>query len=232
MVTPPALAAAALDHLVAPGRGRRLGARDEGLRPREAGRVRRPQWLGERPEGLRHQLRAHPGRVVRRDDAPVRQVGRGRQPPAPALGVHLRPPGRAPVRREEVEHRLAVPCHRPVQVDEVRDPPRQAVRNAGDDHRAVAVADQHDVAEVLVLEDAEHVLDVGVEVDPGVGEVDPLAKPGEGRGEDLVTSSSQQWDHPRPAPTAVHRAVDEDEGRHRDSPSTRPGTHSGPLYQF
>ena len=44
---------------------------------------------------------------------------------------------------------------------------RRAVGDAGDDHAAVAVADEHDVAQVLELEHAEHVLDVRLEVDAG-----------------------------------------------------------------
>ncbi len=38
------------------------------------------------------------------------------------------------------------------------------------------MTDQHDVAEILVLNDAEHILDVGVKVDVGVGQVDAFAE--------------------------------------------------------
>jgi hypothetical protein len=79
--------------------------------------------------------------------------------------------------------------------------------------------------EILVREDAEHILDVGVEVDAGVGKVDALAETGEGRGEDVVASTAQERGHSLPAPAAMHRAVNEHEGRHGAPPITRCESH-------
>ena len=47
-----------------------------------------------------------------------------------------------------------------------------------------------DLVEGLVLDDTEHVLNVGVEVDAGVGEMGALTKPGQSRDEDVMTSSA------------------------------------------
>ena len=46
-----------------------------------------------------------------------------------------------------------------------------AVGDAGDDHAAVAVADEDHVAQVLVVEHSDDVGDVGVEIDVGGEEV-------------------------------------------------------------
>ena len=60
--------------------------------------------------------------------------------------------------------RLAVGRYRPIQEDEVGDSLRHPVRDPGDDDCAVAVADQHHLAQVLILQDTKHILDMGVQV--------------------------------------------------------------------
>jgi len=50
----------------------------------------------------------------------------------------------------------------------VRDLSQHAVGNTRDNEGAITVADEHHVAQTLVLKDVEHVLDEGLKVDPGV----------------------------------------------------------------
>ena len=65
----------------------------------------------------------------------------------------------------EVEERLAVHRRDGVEEDEVADAVDRPVGGAGDHQAAVAVADEHDVVEVLVEEDVGDVGDVRLEVD-------------------------------------------------------------------
>src|SRR3990172_3806448 len=83
--------------------------------------------------------------------------------PLSPLPPPLPPRGRAAAATEVVD-RLPVARQEGVQVDEVGDALRHAVRRARDDHAAVAVADEDEVAQVLVLDDVDHVLDVSAEV--------------------------------------------------------------------
>jgi hypothetical protein len=54
------------------------------------------------------------------------------------------------------------PGHEGVDIDEPPDLVAGAVGDAGRNHAAIAVADQHDVAEILVFDDVQHVLNVRI----------------------------------------------------------------------
>jgi hypothetical protein len=81
-----------------------------------------------------------------------------------------------------------------VKVDELGQGVRRAIGNAGDDAPAVTVANKDDVAQVLVEQDVDHVLDVGLEVDTSVTEVGSFAEASESSGENGVASGAQLRD--------------------------------------
>src|SRR5262249_8215279 len=66
----------------------------------------------------------------------------------------------------------------------------------------------------LGVDDAEHVGDVQRKIDAGMQQMRTLAEAGQRRRERIMTSRAQPVGNPLPAPAAVPRAVDEDEGRH------------------
>jgi len=106
-------------------------------------------------------------------------------------------------------------------------PVRHAVHDARDDHAAVAVADEDEVAQVLVLNDVDHVLDVGAQVRLRRAEVHALADAGEGRREDRVTGAPEQGPHALPDEAASPGAVHENEARHLPSFSVIPSPWQG-----
>ena len=58
----------------------------------------------------------------------------------------------------EIEQRLAIVRHERVEIDQLRNAVARAIGDAGRDHAAIAMADQHDVAQVLIFDDVEDVL--------------------------------------------------------------------------
>jgi hypothetical protein len=109
---------------------------------------------------------------------------------------------------------LAADGVRGVEVDEAGEAGRVAVGDAGDDHAAVAVADEHDLVQVLAREQLDDVLDVGLEGDAAGQQVGPVTAAGERGREDGVTCGLQAGAHPGPVPAARECAVDQEEGRH------------------
>jgi hypothetical protein len=82
----------------------------------------------------------------------------------------------------------------------------------------VAVPDEHQVVEVLELDQVHHVAYVGVEVDLGAGQVRPLAQTGERDGVGVVAVVAELAGHGLPRPAAEPGAWNQDEGRHRIVP--------------
>jgi len=74
------------------------------------------------------------------------------------------------------------------------------------------VADQDDLAQILHLEDRNHVADVRVQVDVGPRKVLALAQAGQGRGKHIM--SFQERTQESPAPAAVPGAVHQHERGH------------------
>jgi hypothetical protein len=62
-----------------------------------------------------------------------------------------------------------------VQVHQLGDKLGNPIRNACNHKASVAVPKKYDVVEILEFDEVHHVGDVGVQVDPGRGEVHPLA---------------------------------------------------------
>ena len=102
----------------------------------------------------------------------------GTRQPSPALASV---PHRLPRRLVQIEQRLSVVGHERIEIDQLRDAVPRAVGDAGRDHAAIAVADQRDVAQILVLDDVENVLDVGFEIDRRIGQMLALAETGVAR---------------------------------------------------
>ncbi len=101
----------------------------------------------------------------------------------------------------------------------MRDPALGTVGNAGRNHPAIAVADQHDVAQILALQNAEHIGDMRVEIDIGRRKMRALAKPGIARRENVVASGAQQRTHFLPRPCRRPCAMRNDDCGHT-SPRT------------
>jgi hypothetical protein len=114
---------------------------------------------------------------------------------------------------------LAILRHPGVEIDQVRQPLRNAVSHPGDDHPPVAPADEHDILQVFVLEDVDDVDDVGVKIDVGVAKVDPLAETREGRRENIVPGSAQERRELFPALPAAAGALNQYECCHRTPPA-------------
>ncbi len=88
---------------------------------------------------------------------------------------------------------------------------RKTRRRAANDETTIAVANQHDVDQLFRLDVADHIGDVGIEVDPGRHQMRAFAEPGQRRRGDAMPLGLQQWHQQPPAPAAVPRAVDQNE---------------------
>jgi hypothetical protein len=83
-------------------------------------------------------------------------------------------------RRERLDEGAAVGKRSAVQVHQPRDALGNPICRARNHDARVAVSQEHDLVEVLELDEVHHVGDVSVYVDVGRGEVRPLAEAGEG----------------------------------------------------
>ena len=72
---------------------------------------------------------------------------------------------------------VAIAWHIRVEVHKVSDPLRRQIGRAGDDRPAVTPADQHHVGQVLIVEEVDDVLDKGLEVNRGSGQMGPRPSP-------------------------------------------------------
>jgi hypothetical protein len=75
------------------------------------------------------------------------------------------------------------------------------------------MAAEHDVIELVMLDYADHVVDMGLQIDVAACEMRALAKAGERRRVDAVALGAQRLGDALPHPIALPGAVDEDEGR-------------------
>jgi hypothetical protein len=97
-----------------------------------------------------------------------------------ALGLHELLHHGSPLRRDDVQHGLTVLRHESVEVHELPDALRNAIDDASDHDPARAVAHKDDVVEVLVRQEVDHVVDVGIEADLWTSQMDTLAESGQG----------------------------------------------------
>jgi len=80
-----------------------------------------------------------------------------------------------PAKRQQVDQRLSVRWHEGVEVDDLADQLGDTIRNTSGDHAAVAMADEDEVAQLLALDDAEHVPDVHLQIDRRIRQMLTLA---------------------------------------------------------
>src|SRR4051794_41285231 len=113
---------------------------------------------------------------------------------------------------QEVQQALPVPRNESVDIDELPDLVARAVRNPCCTHAAIAVADQDDVAQVLILDDVQHIGDMRLEVDRGNGEMRALAESGIAWRHQAMAGLTHQGMHLLPGPAGRPRAVTDQEG--------------------
>ena len=110
----------------------------------------------------------HPGDVVGVGDAvELHDLGVGEEDELDAVDDPTVGPDRFDDGARDVDEGLVVHRVGGVEVHEAADAVGGPVGHAGDDHPAVAVADQDHVAKILVVQQRRDVGDVGVEVDAG-----------------------------------------------------------------
>jgi hypothetical protein len=97
----------------------------------------------------------------------------------------------------------------------------EPVGGAGDHHAAVAVAHQHDVGQLLGVDQADDVGNVVVQRDGRVSKVRALAVAGERDRMHLVAGRAQRAEHAAPHPGAAPGAVHQNVSAHRTL--SRPG---------
>ncbi len=76
------------------------------------------------------------------------------------------------------------------------------------------MADQDEVGQILIVDDAEHILDMGAEIDVAVEQMLALAQPGQRRRVDFVPRLTQRPRHWPPQEAAAPGAVNQNECRH------------------
>src|SRR5882724_8100406 len=190
--------------------GRRRRAVDERFGQRVRRRVHPADRLREATIRVAHLALSGKGDVLGLHDAPKRRRRRLDEAGALALLAETR----GAFRHDVIESALAVLGHEGVEVDQAPDALGTALRRAGHHHPAVAVAEEHHVAQILHLHERYHVLDLNAEIDVGAREVGALAHAGEGRREHLVAGAPQDRAYCAPLPAAGPGAVHEDEGAH------------------
>ena len=65
--------------------------------------------------------------------------------------------------------------------------------------RGHVVCGQHDVAQILELQEIDDIDDVGIEVDVRIGQMDALAQPSERRRMHRMTGRTEKWGDSLPA---------------------------------
>src|ERR1700687_325187 len=71
------------------------------------------------------------------------------------------------LRRQEIEDRFARHRNEGVEEDQRDDAPRNTISHATDHHPAIGMPDEHDSIELVMLDGAKHVGDMGIEIDTG-----------------------------------------------------------------
>jgi hypothetical protein len=79
----------------------------------------------------------------------------------------------------------------------VADAVGRTVGDPGDHHTAIAVSDRDGIAQILLVQHGDGVVDVAVEVDIGLEQMGPLSQAGKCRGVDLVSIASQNENESR-----------------------------------
>ena len=77
---------------------------------------------------------------------------------------------------------------------------RDALGDRRQDNPRVAVPHKHNVSQVIVLDQVDHIHDVGFQRDPVGKEMRALGKPGEAHGENRMPGIAEPVRHRLPAP--------------------------------
>jgi hypothetical protein len=86
-----------------------------------------------------------------------------------------------------------------------------AVGDAGRNHPAIAVAEQHDVVQIFISDDVQHISDVGFEIDRRIGQMRPLAETRVGRRHQAMPGRAHQGMQLFPGPAGRPGAVADQE---------------------
>jgi hypothetical protein len=124
----------------------------------------------------------HPGNVPLLRDAEAGGGTRRRNAPA------IVPPG---WHRSVVRECLPILRQKGIEVYEMVDPGRGRLGYPGDDHAAVAVADQHHVLQILELEYRYYIRGVGVEIDLRLEEMRSFSQSGERGCDDIMAGGTE-----------------------------------------
>src|SRR5271156_1556995 len=89
--------------------------------------------------------------------------------------------GKTPVGRQKTQTELSVLRHEGVEIDERGNFLRHAVGDAADHHAAIGMADQNDIGQIRVVDNADHISNMRVEIDLTAEEVLACADAGQGR---------------------------------------------------
>jgi hypothetical protein len=65
---------------------------------------------------------------------------------------------------QEVDEGLAVVWNKGIEIDELNDALARSIGDARGDHATIAMANQHNVSQIVESEDADNVLDVSIEI--------------------------------------------------------------------
>ena len=113
---------------------------------------------------------------------------------------------------------LTVRRHEGVEIDKPGNAIARLIGDTRHRHAAIAVPDQHDIAQIFILDDAKHVLNMGFQVVRGTGQMSPFAQPGVARCEEFMSGRRHERPHLLPGPRRRPGAV----GEHDSAPSVPP----------
>ncbi len=184
-----------------------------------AGTRGQPDFRLERLDRLAAPFRRRPGKILRRGIG--RHGHRGHPPSVAGLGRALAHAG-LHIRADHVEQAFPILRHEGIEIDQFRDTALRPVGDAGCDHAAIAVRDQHDVAQILEMQHAQHIGDMRIEIDVRRRQMRALAKPGIARREQIVSGRAKQRTHFLPGPSRRPGAMSNDDCGHLPLPVCPP----------
>src|SRR5262249_46492475 len=127
--------------------------------------------------------------------------------------------GKTDAGRQQAQTGLSILRHEGVEIDERGNFIRHAVGYATDHHAAIGIADENDIRQIRVVDTADHILNMWVEIDLPAEEVLAGADTGQGRSVYVMTRLAQPWRQFPPNHTAGPAAMHQDERRHSSLPS-------------
>ena len=110
---------------------------------------------------------------------------------------------------------VAVLGHEGINVDELFNTVGHAVSHASDNHATVTVSNENDVVQVFPDDVVNEIVDMGVEINVGAGQMVAFAESGQGGAADFVTVGGQDLIHLLPIPAAAPSPRHEHEQRLR-----------------